>query len=101
MTTDLTVANTIAEQIGNRAFIMMGTTQKVGDEKSLMFNIRGTKFCNKIRVTLNASDLYDVEFIKIGRAPGFEVATPGMCFNVYAEDLRVTIEEYSGLRLAL
>jgi hypothetical protein len=100
--TDLTVAETIAEQIGAAAFLMMGTTQKLGDEKSLMFTIRGCKTCNKIRVTLDGGiDLYTLEFIKVGRAPRFPVTTPVTVTGVFAEDLKSLIEQHTGLRLSL
>jgi len=62
--TDMTVANTIAKQIGSRAFFLMGTRHKLGDEDSLTFDIRGSRTVNKIRVRLNVMDLYDLTFWK-------------------------------------
>lgn len=42
----------------------MGTRLKLGDEKSLTFDIRGTREFSKIKVTLCADDTYNVTFYK-------------------------------------
>ena len=100
METDLTVARTIQIQIGADAFRMMGTNHQVGDEKSLMFNIKGCRAFNKIRVTLDPSDTYTVEFIKVGKAPTFKITTESHA-GIYADALKSLIEEHTGLRLTV
>jgi hypothetical protein len=101
MATDMTVANTIARQIGHRAFVMMGTRYKLGDERSLTFDVRGSRTVNKIRVTLNTGDLYDVDFLKVGRAPTYRVVLVDERTDIYFDALREVIERATGLRLSL
>lgn len=110
MTTEnpiLEVANIIAQQIGQRAFFMLGTQQKWGTEKSLQFNVRGSPLhVNKIIVTLNGSDTYDVEFWKVpvsaraiinGKRP-VKVSEQN---DVYDTSLRSVISTGTGLAISL
>ncbi len=100
--TDMTVANTIAQQIGNRAFLMMGTRHKLGDDCSLTFDCRGSRNVNKIRVTLNGLDLYDLTFWKVTRRNGqFKVKVVEQVKGVYFDGLRDAIERVTGLHLSL
>ncbi len=98
MNNDLAVANTIADQIGNRAFMMMGAKDKLGSADSLQFKIQGSKFANAVRVTLEADDTYTVAFFKVRKFDFNEVASVGM---VYADQLRSVIESKTGLYLSL
>lgn len=69
------VANTIAEQIGNRAFVMMGAKNLLGSESHLQFKI-GTN-CKKVThvtVTLTSDDLYTVRFDRVTKI-GFNAKT--------------------------
>ena len=95
---DLTVANTIAQQIGSRAFYMMGTQHKVGGPNYLLFNVRGSKAVNKIQVTLDPSDTYHVEFFKVRTLKSKVVAN---FVDVYVDDLRNIISKVTGLALSL
>jgi hypothetical protein len=74
------------------------------DGRTLVFTFSSCRKANRIRITLNALDLYDVDFIKVGRLnrKTFEVPvkTTGSVENVYAEDLRRVIEEFTGLYLS-
>ena len=100
--TDMTVANTIARQIGSRAFLMLGTRQKLGDDCSLTFDCRGSKAVNKIRVTLNGLDLYDLTFWKVTRRNGqFHVKVVEQVQDIYFDGLRDVIERVTGLYLSL
>jgi hypothetical protein len=97
-TTDLTVANTIAEQIGARAFQMMGTRIKCGDANSLRFDIRGCTRGNRICVTLDANDTYTVQLLRVrGLHAGVVAENEG----VYNDGLRPVIEGMTGLHLSL
>lgn len=96
----LEVANIIAQQIGARAFFMMGTQHKLGTENSLIFNIRGSKEFNKITVTLDlGSDTYVVTFYKVNRMA--HILAEKSVSDVYAEDLNRIISDYTGLALSL
>lgn len=102
MSTDMTVASTIAQQIGHRAFVMMGTRYKLGDERSLAFDVRGSRTVNKIRVTLNVRNLYDLTFWKVRRVNGdFRVSVVEEVEDIYFDALRQVIERVTGLRLSL
>lgn len=92
--TDMTIANEIRNQIGNKALYMLGAKDLVGDEKSLRFKIRGSRKVNCIRVTLNALDLYDVEYMKMRKFECKEVAKDE---DIYADMLNASIERNTGL----
>lgn len=94
----LQVANTIKDQIGSRALFMMGAQNLTGSHNALSFKIRGSKLATHIRVTLDASDTYTVEFLKIR---GTNIQKPATVCGVYAESLKLTIETHTGLALSL
>ena len=98
MSTDLTVANIIAQQIGGKAFYMLGTRYKVGDEKSLRFDIRGCSKISHIRITLDPSDTYTVEFMKVRKMSCKNVE---ILHDIYADQLHEIIERKTGLYLSL
>ncbi len=99
----LTVAQTIKEQIGHQAFFMMGAKNLVGDVNSLMFKIgRNSAGVTHIKVRLDASDTYTVQFVRI-RNIKFQ---PDIKFikevsDIYADGLHQLIESTTGLRLSL
>lgn len=96
----LQVANIIAQQIGARAFFMMGTRCKVGSEHALQFDIRGCSEFNKVCVTLDmGSDTYVLKFMKVNRMG--HVLRSKEIADVYAEDLNRIISDYTGLALSL
>jgi hypothetical protein len=90
-----TIAREISRQIGNRAFCMMGSTEKFIDGPGLIFNVRGSKTTTKIKVTLAASDTYTVTFYKIGRAPAYKIE-PREFPGVYSDNLKNLIENETG-----
>lgn len=90
-----TVAKTIATQIGNRAFFMLGARDLVAVEQGLQFAIRGTKVANKVRV---GDDTYTVEFWK---CRGLNQKLVSSREGVYVDRLHATIEAQTGLRTSL
>ena len=91
-----TVAQTIAQQIGNRAFFMMGTKlDKWADGNALIFKVRGSKRVKMVKVTLAADDTYTVGFF------GLAARKVAECECVYVEQLHCTIEQHTGLYLSL
>jgi hypothetical protein len=98
MTTTLTVANTILEQLGgNRFLAMTGAKNLLGGENFLAFGLPGTmttKGINKVRITLNGFDTYDVEGFKIR---GTRVEPIAFRQDVHAENLRETFTRMTGL----
>jgi uncharacterized protein YxjI len=98
-TNTLEVANEIQRQIGNRAFVMMGAINLMGDEKSLTFKIAGCKTISHIRVTLDAlTDTYRIEFIK---CRGVKVTPVHTAYHLQCSQLNGAIEEHTGLALSL
>jgi hypothetical protein len=97
-TTDLTVANTIAAQIGFRAFQMMGTKYKVCDTLSLAFDIHGSAVANKVKVILELDDTYTVQFWKCRSYTAKMVLE---IEGIYADSLNQCIEYRTGLALSL
>ena len=99
---DISVARTISEQIGGRAFMMLGAKDLLGDENSLTFRIgHNAQGVTHIRVQLDPSDTYTMQFLKVGRAPRFERKVLSETDNVYVEDLRRIIEQKTGMYTSL
>ncbi len=91
---DLIVANTIRDQIGREALFMLGAQHLVGDRNSLSFKVRGSRKANHIKIILDASDTYSMEFYKI-RGTSVKLVTS---MNwIYADQLRSVIESVTGL----
>lgn len=93
------VANTIIQQIGRRALYMIGAKNLVGGNNCLSFKImRNANGISGIRVTLDASDTYTVEFLKIRK---YEVKVASQFEGVYFDQLRDLIESETGLFTSL
>jgi len=96
--TDMTVANEIRNQIGQKALYMMGAKNLGGDVNSLSFRIRGSKACNHIKVTLNSMDTYDVTYTKIH---GMKCKTISTSEGLYSDMLHNDFETVTGLATKL
>jgi len=97
---DMTVAKEIRNQIGKAAFFMIGAKNFVGDTKMLRFKImRNAKKVTHVMITLDDSDTYTVEFIKVGNAPKFVTKTLDSISMVYADMLKSVIGSGTGLEL--
>ncbi len=100
-TSNLEAANTIAHQIGAKAFQMMGTMTKLGTENSLIFNLRGSPLhVSKIVVTLEPSDTYRIDFYR-GAAGRHPMKLQYTSDGIYADGLKQCIEINTGLYLSL
>lgn len=99
MSTQHQVATILAQQIGNRAFRMIGARDLLGREDGLSFRIgRNAKSVTHLRITLEPSDTYKVEALRIRRVQG--VLTPKVVEsreNVYVDSLHTTIEALTGM----
>jgi hypothetical protein len=96
--TDLTIPNTIKEQLGHKALYMLGAKNLAGAEDYLVFKISNCPKISHIRIKLNSLDLYDIEFLKVR---GSSCSTVKTSPNTYAEDMHQTIEQATGLYLSL
>jgi len=92
------VAATIHDQIGHQARVMLGVkgsrilTEGLG---GILFRIgRNSKGVNLVKVTLNGSDLYDLEF---GRVWGANYIIKSEAENVHVASLHDTIEQHTGM----
>lgn len=96
------VAQTILEQIGgNRFRAMTGAKDFIGMSNGLMFRLPQrmcTNKANKVRITLEASDTYSVEFFSIRGVNVKAISTHEM---IYADMLAATIGRETGLALSL
>ncbi len=92
---DLTVARTIAQQLGRETLVMLGARNLVGNENSLTFKIAlNAKRVTHIKITLTPMDVYTVEFIRIRM---HNVTILETVENVYVDMLHEVIEKGTGL----
>ena len=92
------VAQIIAQQIGSRAFLMLGASNLIGGENYLSFRIKGCPTINTIKVTLNPMDTYDMEFQKVTRrGVDVRVKVVAEVNGVYFDQLCDVIESRTGL----
>jgi hypothetical protein len=98
--TNLTVANTILQQLGgNHLIAMAGAKNFVGDKNSLIFSIgRNSSKANKVRVTLMPSDTYKVEFFQYRN---LDLKVLQVYEDVYVDNLRSIFTSYTGLDISL
>lgn len=92
----LEIANTIRQQLGgNRFATMTGAKDFVGGSNFLQFSIgRGAKNrANKVRVTLEATDTYTIEFFRVVSC---NVRNVGEARNVYASGLQAVFRAATG-----
>jgi hypothetical protein len=93
------VADTIRQQIGQRALYMLGAKNLVGDHNSLTFRIgRNAKSITHVRVTLDPSDTYTVETL---RATVSSNKVLSKVSDIYVDQLRSTIAHATGMALSL
>lgn len=101
--TQLAQSQTIANQIGRRAFFMMGA-KNIGatthdGKAALTFGImRNDNGVTHVRVTLEPSDTYTVTFLRVR---GLKITTVSEAEMVFADVLNQVIENRTGLRLSL
>jgi hypothetical protein len=94
------VGQTIANQIGNKAFTMMGAKNLMLTENGLQWKIgRNPKGVTHITVTLDPTNTYTVKFQKVGR--NYKVTDIATFEDIYTYMLHTTIEQTTGLYLSL
>lgn len=96
------IATTILEQLGGRRFsAMTGATNFLSDHNSLRFKLPANfarEGINLVRITLDPSDTYTMEFFKIR---GTNVETIATRDNVYSDNLRDVFTSETGLDTSL
>jgi hypothetical protein len=93
------VGQTIADQIGARAFLMMGARDVLASARGLQFKVgRNAKRVAAVQVNLDDDDTYTVTFWA-GR--GLDWRAIGEVSMVHADSLRRVLEDGTGLYLSL
>ena len=98
--TNMTVANTIFEQLGGRAFVVMtGSKNFVASDNSLTFKVgQNAKRITHVRIALNAMDTYDVEFLKVRK---LDPQVAAYKEGIYFDQLQAIFTEETGLHTRL
>jgi len=100
MSTDLSVAKTILEQLGgNRFIVMTGCKNFVGSETALTFRIpRAKDGINACEIKLEPSDTYTVRFYRVGdRRTGYKHTDKSVHEDIYNDSLVELFERVTGL----
>jgi hypothetical protein len=103
-TTDMTVAQTILEQLGgNRFKVMTGAKNFIGHNDGLSFRLPGAGgFCkngiNYVFIKLEPSDTYTVTFSRIRGMKSTQVAQHN---DIYFDALKDCISRETGLALSM
>lgn len=98
--TNMTVANTILQQLGGGRFIAMtGSKDFVGDSNSLRFKVgRNSAGVNLVKVILDADDTYRMEFCRFRKNT---VTILTVKTNVYFDQLQAIFTDQTGLYTSL
>lgn len=97
------IAETTLLQLGgvNRLSAMIGAYNFSYDNNgAVTFWFKGCRKANIIKVLLNESDLYNIEFLKMNTR-SYECKTVKTFTDVYNSELKSVIETYTGLYLSL
>lgn len=92
-------AEVIAQLGGGRFIAMTGAKDFFIGPKGVVFKIgRNAKNVNYVRINLNSMDTYDIEFLSIRN---YKEKVKSKAKGVYADTLRDTFEQNTGLRTSL
>ena len=92
-------AEVIAQLGGGRFIAMTGAKDFFIGPKGVVFKIgRNSKNVNYVRINLNSMDTYDIEFLQVRK---FKEKVKSEAKGVYADTLRGTFEQHTGLRTSL
>lgn len=95
------IASTIFTQLGGNRFaamVGMSTGTHGADSLAIRFKAKGRDGINAVRVTLDASDTYTVKYFKIRGANVAEIREES---GIYADMLRASFEDATGLATSL
>ena len=95
---DLTVANTIKNQLGSKCLYMLGAMHLMGGDGYLSFKIRGSKSVSHIKISLEWSDTYKMEFFKITPSKYKTIKT---LTGIYCDQMHEIIRSVTGLNTNL
>ena len=101
---DMTVANTILDQLGGRRFALMtGAHSFSGDADRLTFKLpRGARRCiNAVMIRLDPTDTYTVTFYNSARALRGGNIVVETVSDVYCDNLASVVSTVTGLAVTL
>jgi hypothetical protein len=104
--TNTSVATTILQQLGGGRFVAMtGAKHILADKNALVFQLP-RRFAkdgiNAVKITLEPSDTYTVEFKKIGdRRTAYKCTVVSSFENVYSDQLQSIFQSATGLSTRL
>ena len=99
--------NQTIQQLGGfgklKAMVGAHTFIKHEAEKALSFKFKGSRKCNYIKITLDASDTYNVEIGRVtnGKVKGFTYKVIDESAGIYCDQLKPLFESITGLYLSL
>lgn len=94
----LEVANTIRDQLGHKCLFMLGAQYLAGGNDYLSFKIRGSRRVSHIKIILDPSDTYTIEFHKISPS---EYKIVKSLSGIYCDQLHEIIRSVTGLNTNL
>lgn len=97
------IAETILQQLGGNRFIAMTGAKYFGaDGNTLSFKFPNRSGANHCRITLNALDLYDIQFIRIRKVKGVDnLSVTAEHEGIYADQLQAIFTQETGLYTSL
>tara|TARA_Y100000296_G_C5152956_1_gene247432 strand:+ start:788 stop:1120 length:333 start_codon:yes stop_codon:yes gene_type:complete len=100
------IADVTLQQLGGRGRLsaMIGAQHFYSDNDgaTLIFQFKGSRKANAVKITLNSLDTYDVEFVKKGtKRTGYLPTTVKEYGMVYADQLHSIFESFTGLYLSM
>ena len=99
---DLTVAKTISEQLGQKCLFMLGAKNLVGGNDFLQFTIqKNAKAVNLIKITLGPTDTYKIEFFGRMSSKTYQRKLKSSVSGVFFDMLRQAIEQNTHLHTSL
>ena len=95
----MNIAQTIAQQLGNKALFMIGAKNLMAGKDYLQMRLgRNSGNWNALKIALNGLDLYDMTFYKIRK---LTITKQKIVDNIYSDQLHDIIESETGLRTSL
>ena len=95
----MNIAQTIAQQLGNKALFMIGAKNLMAGKDYLQMRLgRNSGNWNALKIALNGLDLYDMTFYKLRK---LTVTKEKTVDNIYCDQLCDIIESETGLRTSL
>jgi len=87
------ISKTIATQISRQTKMLTMARDFVAFDSGLMFRIRNNRKIEKFIITLNASDLYDLEHVSTSKRT-YHTETLNSCKDVYVENLNEVLQSW-------